>query len=95
MNLEIITNHQPRPIVYGYELSEKEKKDFDYLESDDLEYNAFFKYKGQVYDLGEFMRINDNEDLEGWDGYSGDSYFSGTLVKLIDEENVIVGRYYS
>ena len=28
----IITNHHERQFVYGYELSEREKKEFDYID---------------------------------------------------------------
>lgn len=73
----------------------------------------FFRYRGQVYDLSEFSRIIptgstrfhpmecDSADLQGWDGYASDSYFSGIVVKYprdefgIVEGKVIVGTYLS
>lgn len=99
--MEIITNNKPRHIIYGFELSNKEKEQFDYL--DDVDQCSFFRYKGDIYDLGEFMRIDkvisphpQRPGWEEWDGYSSDSYFSGTLVRYAsDYESVIVGRYYS
>lgn len=90
--MKIITNNQPRLLLYGYELTDKEKQDFDYLE--DIDSHSFLKYKGTIYDAGEFMRV-DNDYLKGWDGYSSDSYFSGVLIKYIDSDHVIVARYYS
>ena len=90
--MKIITNNQPRLLLYGYELTDKEKQDFDYLE--DIDSNNFVKYKGSIYDAGEFMRV-DNDYLKDWDGYSSDSYFSGILIKYIDSDHVIVARYYS
>lgn len=97
--MQIITNNKPRNITFGFELTDQEKKEFDYIQNiDDAQ---FFRYKGQVYDLGEFMRIDPNtaphphrKDWEKWQGYMSDSYFSGLLVKYTHEcESVIVARY--
>lgn len=94
--MNIISNHQYRPIILGYELPEKEIPEFDFLSKEELEESSFFQYRGSYYYLGDFLRIANTEEMEGWDGYSSDSYFSGTLVKLSsDGETVKVGRYYS
>ncbi len=95
--LNIVTNNVPREIIYGFELPASKRKDFDYIESDeDFNNNQFVKYLGHYYDVGEFMRIEKNSDLKDWDGYSSDSYFSGTLIKFCeDNDYVIMGRYYS
>ena len=93
--MKIRTNNKPRHIVYGFELSDKEKQAFDYL-ANDLDDASFFRYKGQVYDLGEFMRIEENSPLSGWHGYASDSFFSGLVVKYCNEyESVTVGQYFS
>lgn len=103
--MEIRTNNQPRPIIHGYELSEKERKAFDYLEGEDLDMARFFRYKGELYDLGEFSRIvprinqkgfdhavDENDPLLKWHGIMTESYFSAVVVKYDDEfESVIVG----
>ena len=77
--LTIKTNNVPRPIIYGYELSAKELAWFDYYTNEDLEMRQFFRYKGQVYDLGEFMRVTDTmkncHGFDSWDGYCSDSFF--------------------
>ena len=92
--MKIITNNKPRQLVYGYELTDKQKQDFDYI--DDIDSHDFVIYKNNAYDLSEFMRIGNNDKLEGWDGYSSDSFFSGTLVKYADDmESIIMGWYYS
>ena len=104
MAIKITTNHVPRDIVYGFELSEKERQEFDYYDDEALDTAEFFRYKGQVYDLGDFMRIDGHDDKEfaSWNGYMSDSFFSGILVKWprmdynpreIDTEHVIIGRY--
>lgn len=97
--MEIITNNRPRDFLYWCELSDKEKREFDYLDSDEKRDSAeFFRYKGRVYDVGEFMRIpNYPEGPDQWgefDGYSSDSYFSGVLIRFVERgERVIVARY--
>lgn len=105
--MKIKTNNIPRPVVYGYELTEKEREDFDY--PDDIDTAQFFRFKGQVYGIGEFSRIipqgskrchpteSDNPDFAGWHGYASDSFFSGVLIKWADDnfETLIVGVYTS
>lgn len=93
--MKIITNNIPRNMVCGYELSDKQKQDFDYI--DDIDTHEFVIYKNHVYDLSEFMRVDSSNDkLKGWHGYSSDSFFSGTLVKYSDDmESVIMGWYYA
>ena len=98
--MQIKTNHKPRHILYRWQLTPKESAEFDYLPENEGE---FLRYKGQVYDLGEFMRIEKStaphcqrEGWEKWHGYSSDSFFSGVLVKYCEGfESVIVGTYYS
>ncbi len=103
--LTIITNRVPRPIVEPYELTEDERREFDYLDWDALEKGedsaSFVRYRGELYDLSEFeVWDNPSSPLRGtdWDGIRTDSFFSGVLVRYVredDYETVIVGRYYS
>ena len=102
---KIITNGHLRDIIYGWELTEKEREEFDWIDSsdtlswDDVE---FFRYKGELYCLSDFMRLDRHPDsaFRAWDGYQSDSFFSGILVKYpkeewgdYDTERVIVGWY--
>lgn len=97
--MQIITNNVPRHLIYGYELTDMERAEFDYYSDDDIVNASFVRYKGQLYDVGEFMRWNGVQDspLAKWDGYMSDSYFSGTLVRFADSscESVIMARYFS
>lgn len=92
-NIKIMTNNKPRQLIYGYELTDKQKQDFDYIE--DIDSHDFVKYKNNIYDLSEFMRTENNDSLKDWHGYSSDSFFSGTLIKYIDSDTVIMGWYCS
>jgi len=94
--MRIITNHHYRDIEYGFELTEKEKKEFDYYNEEELTSASFFRYRGEVYDMGEFMIVPNTEEFKGWDGYRGDSFFSGIVVKYSEcNEGVKVGLYLS
>lgn len=110
MSIKVITNNVPRNLIDGYELSAKERAEFDYYRWPgidpghpepwrDGEEATFFRYRGTLYDLGEFT-ANLREtggtartgDLAGWDGYMSDSFFSAIVVRLVDDnERVIVG----
>ena len=92
--MEIITNNVPRDIIHGFELSEKERGEFDCYSTDDLDNATFFRYRGQLIDLGEFMRWDNpaSPTSQNWDGFRPDSYFSGLVVRYTDAfERVVVG----
>lgn len=95
---KIITNSVPRDIIHDHELTAAEREEFDYLNwpaiDDGRDSASFFRYRGQLYYLGNFMRTGGG--FPGWDGYAGDSFFSGTLVRYADDnERVIVASYYA
>lgn len=90
--LTIKTNSQWRPIIYGYELTEKERKEFDWIS--DIDNASFFKYKGTVYSLDDFI-VCESEEFKGWDGVYNETYFSGVAIKLSKGgEYVKAARYY-
>ena len=94
--MPIITNNKPRFIIYGCELTAKEREQFDYYDKQELDNASFVKYKGNIYDIGEFMRVEENSDLLPWQGYSAQSAFHAILIKFIDDnEKVIVGTFYN
>lgn len=93
--MKIKTNRHARHIIYGCELPENQRKEFDYLSDEEYSSNGFFKYKGQYFDLGEFIRCEGELKDKEWHRYSSDSYFSGIVVKYTEDyESVIVGTYY-
>ena len=102
MTVTITTNNQARELITGYDFTPAEyarvRNEFDYLSSQEFLDNSFFKYRGEIFSLDNFISLSslNSQPFEGWDGYHGDSYFSGTIIKLAnDGESVIVGRYYS
>jgi len=100
--LKVITNNVPRNLLYGYELTDEQKKDFDYIDQDEFDSHDFIAYRSCIYDICEFMRINLQDPghpvlFEKWDGYSSDSFFSGVLIRYNPDNNeqVIMARYIS
>lgn len=100
--LTIKTNNVPRDVIEGYELTPAERAEFDYIDwqaVDNGEGSAqFFRFKGQLFDLEEFTAWDNPQSptREGWDGYRSDSYFSGLVVRFVDDfERVIVGTYFA
>lgn len=99
MNIKIITNNVPRQTVYGYQLPKKWRSEFDYMSDEEYETHNFVIYKNWVYDISEFMRVpngayglnnlanNDSEFIDSnyWHGYMPDSFFSGVLIRFVDD----------
>lgn len=97
-SLKIITNNHYRHLICGYDLTESEKSEFDYIKPEDIECHEFFRYRGQLYDPSEFMRVSEQapELMKQWDGYSSDSFFSGIVIKYSEDyESVKIGLYLS
>ena len=93
MTVTIKTNNIPRAVVTGAQLNDREKAEFDYYTNDELDSASFFRYKGNVYDVGEFLYAP--EPLKPWHGYYPTSHFSGVVIRYTDDmESVIVGVYW-
>lgn len=99
--LTIITNHVPRDIVDGWELTPQEREEFDYLDWDAIERGedsaSFVRYKGELYDLGDLERPT-SDIFPGWDAYLSDTFFSGVLFRYVEDDGdwrIVMGRYYS
>lgn len=104
MTITIRTNNVPRPIINAWELTAKERSEFGYLDWDAIERGedsaSFIRYRGELYDLSEFVRIvpqggnggafahyDHSGELSGWDGIRTDSFFSGIVVRYPREQN--------
>jgi hypothetical protein len=95
--MKLITNNQPRLLIDAYELTATERTEFDYLDWQAIDQGndsaTFFRYRGRLYDLGEFMRSTD-PNLKGWHGYAADSFFSGVVIKLSDDGDYVTVATY-
>ena len=106
---EIITNNHTRDLLYWEQLTDAERKEFDWIDASQQQDDQFFRYKGWVYSTADFMSLHNKfctsqacrDAFPGWDGYSNNTFFSGILVKYpIDEfgdcqEGIIVGTFYA
>ena len=85
----IKTNNQWRPTIAWCDLTAKEQADFDYSYADE---GSYFRYKGVVYALSEFVRW----DVPNWHGYYSVSNWGGLCIRLSDcGEAVVVGSCFS
>lgn|SRR5487761_1389650 len=101
--MKVITNNMPRDIIDAGELTPAERAEFDYLDWPAMERGedsaSFFRYRGQLYDLGEFSvdygiakGSGLPDHLSRWDGYMSDSFFSAIVVRYVnDNEQVVIG----
>lgn len=85
MAIKITTNHHVRELVSDFELTAKERSQFDYLDWERIDEGtdsaSFVRYHGELYDLGSFERTC----VEGWDGQYLFGYSAGLLFKWVDE----------
>lgn len=109
--MQIITNWQARPLQCLADMPEKKRADFDYIESDDEYSPRFVCYRGEWHDVfdtqriepdngrahrvGFAMRVHPGSPLAHFDAIESDTYFSGLLYRLLDDDSVIVGRYFT
>jgi len=85
---KVIEKENSKLSIYGNgQYREIDYKKPEWIDEEE-EVEACFDYKGNTYFLSEFMRVDGFsskiEDFEGFDGYRGDSFFSGLLIKLSD-----------
>ena len=97
---KIVSNYQPRDLFSAFELNNAQrdslKKEFDWIEDSEFDYAKFFMYRGQVYALAEFTRLEGDLLAKGWQGSLGETAWSSLLVKIVDSaQSVIVGRHLS
>ena len=85
--MKIKTNNQFRPVLYWQDLEANEQSELS-DSHDTVQESTFFRYRGQVYDIGEFM-ITQSPLLSAWDGVFGTSYFSAVLVKYSDDGDAV------
>jgi hypothetical protein len=106
----IRTNFHHYDVLYWWDLTKKEQREFSYLETEQEQQDAsFFRYRGDVYDLSEFERVPPTftttlvrqhgektfpTDWKLWDGYQSDSFFSGILVRYVEHFERVIIATY-
>ena len=86
--MNIITNHQPRLLLWWDELTHKEQEQF--ADFEDKEGGDYVRYRGRVYSIGgEFMYVKH----DGWDGSLSTSMWTGICIKFVERDYVIMGRW--
>jgi hypothetical protein len=100
-NVTVITNNVPRLVIEAYELTEKEREEFDYLNWEAIEKGedsaSFVRYKGELYDLGDLETAwaVGPEWMDKWHALVTQTYFSGILFRFVGDDYVVMGRYYA
>ena len=93
--MEIISNGVPRPMIPFYALPPKvqAKVRDNYENADQFDW---VQYKGEWYCTEDFMIAPESLHKEGWGGYVSETFFSGVVVRLVDDgERLVFGRYFS
>lgn len=95
--LTITTNGRRRPLYTVAELPANAQREFAYVSVTDNS-PRFVQYKGWWYDVYDSQNITHElgfDQFKGWHGIVSDSFFSGVLFKLCDDDTVVCGRYFS
>lgn len=97
--MTIRTNSHVYDLISFCDLTPKEAKDFDYIEEEEQYSPRLFRYRGNVYDANEFTSVyglGAPSEFQKWSGYQSDSFFSGVLVRFVNDcEQVIVATYFA
>jgi len=92
--LKIIGNHHHIDLLDYHELTDKERKEFDWYDAENGGLD-FFRYRGSVYCVTEFTRTDTpNCPFVGYDGYASDSFFSGVLIRWCDDYERVQAYLY-
>tara|TARA_Y100001972_G_scaffold11230_1_gene12185 strand:+ start:176 stop:484 length:309 start_codon:yes stop_codon:yes gene_type:complete len=100
--MQVITNNHERQFVYRYDVPASVlANDLDWT-TEEEHLGGYFCYRGTWYHVDQFMSFHGVAWIQSayevhsdqWDGYHGDSYFSGVLIKLSEDcETYRVGTY--
>ena len=83
---KVYTNHHKKRFMH-YSVVDQETLDlYDHLSEEDKTY-GWILYKNHWYHVSDFMRILPSKPdwMHGWHGYNPDSFFSGVVIKLLDD----------
>ena len=99
--MNIITNNVPRTLMCAADLPLKARAEFDYIKWEEGYDPRFVKYKGCWYDVDDTQGVRYSRggsamtEFNGWDLFVSETFFSGVLFRLVDDDQGMVGRYFS
>jgi len=93
--MKIYTDNKWKQFKYRNEVPKNVLADyFEHLPEDEC-LDGFILYRKCWYHTSDFMTQTCDE-FNGWDGYHGDSFFSGVLIKISDDgEGYKIATYIS
>lgn len=108
MTLRIRTNGRKRPLYTVAELPHKLQADFSYISVTDSS-RRIVLYKGTLYDVMDTQRIYTaprdttpfgwrvlaDSPFAGWHAALSETYSSGVVFRLADNDHCICGSFYS
>ncbi len=86
-----ITDVRRADILTSACLFADEREEFESLDVD-LDMMLFVRHDGRVYDLADFVGVgpDDPAELQEWDEYSGEGFFSGKVLRYLPEAGDVV-----
>jgi hypothetical protein len=101
--IEIRTNGHHRELQSVNDLPQAVVEEFDYLDEEEHYTPRLVQYRGVWYDVFEMMVTHSqyspgNDTLRQWDAYDCDTFFSGIVVRFVDDhdyETVQIGTFFS
>lgn len=99
MTMKIITNNHNRQFVYRCDVPESVlSNDLDWT-TEEEHFDGYLCYRGTWYHVDQFTRFHGTSWIKSpsphapsyevhsdqWDGYHGDSFYSGVLIKVSED----------
>jgi len=96
VGIEIITNNVPRYVIEAYQLTKKERKEFDYLDWEAIgrgeDSASFVRYRGELYSLSDFVKIVPRSGNVGPMGFTHPADDASELSKW---DGILTDSYFS
>ena len=97
VHFRVYTNHHIRSFLTETDVPQETLDWYDWLDEQDKTY-GWIHYKNHWYHVSDFTRIKADSGYWAagrWDGVRPDSFFSGVVIKLIDDidGDYIIGTY--
>ena len=84
--IKVIVDPEYKPLVCFLDLSKSHQSDVDYTDPEEQDEPRFFLYQGNVHDTTQYVPTSvDQFKEEGWDGIEYDTFFSGTVIRFVDD----------